>query len=68
MKQVAIIIFSFLAGVFAPISITLPKQLAVSKSAQSTLPPIDPIALLFISVGLLGIFLLFKKRNRNRRG
>ena len=54
MKPLAIAVFSFLAGLFAPeFSSVSPKSLSWEK-----LTHIDPVALLFVVVWLVGISLL----------
>ena len=58
MKPLAIAVFSFIAGLFAPQYISVsPKSLSLEK-----LTHIDPVALLFVAVWLVGISLLLKKR------
>ena len=62
MKPLAIAIFSFLAGLFAPeFTSVSPKSLSWEK-----LTHIDPVALLFVAVWLVGISLLLKKRKGGR--
>ena len=62
MKPLAIAVFSFLAGLFAPQYTALShKSLTLSKFSH-----IDPVALAFIAVWLVGVSLLLKKRNGGR--
>ena len=62
MKPLAIAVFSFLAGLFAPQYTAIsPKVLSLS-----TLTHIDPVALAFIAVWLVGVSLLLKKRKGGR--
>ena len=62
MKPLAIAVFSFLAGLFAPQYTAIsPKVLSLS-----TLTHVDPVALLFVVVWLVGVSLLLKKRKGGR--
>ena len=62
MKPLAIAVFSFLAGLFTPeFTSVSPKSLSLEK-----LTHIDPVAIAFVVVWLVGIGLLLKKRNRGR--
>ena len=62
MKPLAIAVFSFLAGLFAPeFSSVSPKSLSWEK-----LTHIDPVALAFIAVWLVGVSLLLRKRKGGR--
>ena len=62
MKPLAIAVFSFLAGLFAPQYTAIsPKALSLS-----TLTHVDPVALLFVVVWLVGVSLLLKKRKGGR--
>ena len=68
MKPLAIVIFSYLAGLLTP-AITA-QQLSVNLPQTSLNIPnvgsIDPVALLFVVVWLVGVSLLLKKRNGGR--
>ena len=62
MKPLAIAVFSFLAGLFTPeLTGVSPKSLSLEK-----LTHIDPVALLFVVVWLVGVSLLLKKRKGGR--
>lgn len=62
MKPLAISAFSFIAGLFAP------QYIGVSHESLtlSKLTNIDPVAIAFVVVWLVGIGLLLKKRNGGR--
>ena len=62
MKPLAIAVFSFLAGLFAPQYTALShKSLTLSKLLH-----IDPIAVVCVVVFIVGVSLLLKKRNGGR--
>ena len=68
MKTLAIVIFSYLAGLLTPaftaqqLSVNLPKTSLNIPNVGS----IDPVALLFVAIWLIGISLLLKKRKGGR--
>mgnify|MGYP003615518565 CR=1 FL=1 len=62
MKSLAISVFSFIAGLFAPQYTALSHKVL----SFSTLTHIDPVALAFIAVWLVGVSLLLKKRKGGR--
>ena len=62
MKALALLLIGFMAGLFAPQYTALShKSLTLSK-----LTNIDPVAIAFVVVWLVGIGLLLKKRNGGR--
>ena len=59
MKPLAIAVFSFLAGLFAP-------QITGISISIANLSQFDPIAVAFVSIWLIGVSLLLKKRKWGR--
>lgn len=59
MKTLATIIFSFIAGLFAP------QYIGISHKSLSidSIKSVDPIAVICVIIFLVGVSLLFKKRN-----
>ena len=62
MKSLAIAVFSFLAGLFAP------EFTSVSSLSWEKLTHIDPVAVAFIVIWLFGVSLLIKKRKGGKGG
>lgn len=63
MKSLAIAVFSFLAGLFAPEFTSVSSTLSWEK-----LTHIDPVAVAFIVIWLFGVSLLIKKRKGGKGG